>query len=470
MKKLILSLLPIAFLACRPVGPTYTPEPQRLPEAYGAKGGTMALESRWWETLGDPQLNGLIQQALAHSPDLRVAEARLRQSRALLGVQEAAGGPQLAVTALVSKDRQSLNSEAMANLPFKNVENNFTNHQIAFDASWELDLFGHTRRQVEAAGARADASAERLRDAGLVLSAEVARNYIDYRTGQRRLALAQENQKTHEETVRLVALQVQAGETTQLEAQRAMANRRFQKASLDDILIALRQNLSALSSLTDLSIAELESRLGEGRSLMAVPQAPAPGLPSDLLKRRPDLRATERDLAAANADVGVAVADQYPRFSLVGSGGWTSVESGNLLTNASRMWSIGPQMHLPLFQSGRLRSQVKANEAAYEAASATYRKAVLSAVADVEVALTRMARSEERRQQLEAAVAHQEKLVALTELQLKAGEVSKIAFLESQRSLIGQEDQALQAHSQSLSALVSLCKAMGGGWMGRGND
>jgi outer membrane protein TolC len=157
------------------------------------------------------------------------------------------------------------------------------------------------------------------------------------------------------------------------------------------------------------------------------------------------------------------VADQYPRFSLVGTGGWTSIQSGNLLTNASRMWSIGPQVHLPLFQSGRLRSQVKANEAAYEVASATYRKAVLSAMADVEVALTRLARSEERRQQLEGAAAHQEKLVALTELQLKTGEVSKLALLESRRSLISQEDQALQAHSQSLSALVALCKALGGG-------
>jgi NodT family efflux transporter outer membrane factor (OMF) lipoprotein len=422
-----------------------------------------ALQSRWWEPLGDPQLNGLIEQALAHSPDLRVAEARLHQSRAVLGIQEATDSPQLGVGALVSKDRLSPNSEMLANLPFKNVNTEFTNHQIAFDASWEIDLFGHSRRQVEAAGARIEASTERLRDAGLVLSAEVARNYIEYRTGQRRLALAQDNLKTQEETVRLVALQVQAGEATQLEVQRVGTSRRALKANLEDILTGLRQSLSALSTLTDLSLAELESRLGEGSLLMAVPQAPAPGLPSDLLKRRPDLRAAERDLAAANADVGVAVADQYPRFSLVGTGGWTSIQSGNLLTNASRMWSIGPQVHMPLFQSGRLRSQVKANEAAYEVASATYRKAVLSAMADVEVALTRLARSEERRQQLEGAAAHQEKLVALTELQLKTGEVSKLALLESRRSLISQEDQALQAHSQSLSALVALCKALGGG-------
>jgi NodT family efflux transporter outer membrane factor (OMF) lipoprotein len=463
MNKLILSLLPLALLACRPVGPSYTPEPQHLPVAYTAPGGVADLGSRWWEPLGDPQLNGLIERALAHSPDLRVAEARLRQSRALLGVQGATGGPQLGLGALVSKDRLSPNSEMMANLPFKNVNTEFTNHQIAFDASWELDLFGHTQRQMEAAGARAEASLERLRDAGLVLSAEVARNYIEYRTGQRRLALAQENLKNQEETARLVALQVQAGEATALETQRVGTNRRVLKANLEDILTSLRQSLSALASLTDLPMAELESRLGEGSLLMAVPQAPAPGLPSDLLKRRPDLRAAERDLSAANAEVGAAVADQYPRFTLMGTGGWTSIQSGNLLTNASRMWSIGPQVHLPLFQSGRLRSQVKANKAAYEATSATYRKAVLSAMADVEVALTRLARSEERRQQLEGAAVHQEKLVALTELQLKAGEVSKLALLESRRSLIGQEDQALQAHSQSLSALVSLCKALGGG-------
>lgn len=466
MHKLLLPCLPLLLMACHPVGPTYAPSPQRLPEAYATPSGTATLSPRWWEALGDAQLNGLIEAALAKSPDLRVAEARLRQSRAIQGIQDAAGGPTLGVGAQVSRDHLSRNSEMLANLPIKNINTDFTNHQIGFDASWEIDLFGHNRRLSEAAQARLEASAERLRDAGLVLSSEVARNYIDCRMWQQRLALAQDNLKNHEDLVRLLNLQAQAGEVTRLEVQRVETNRQVYEASLAELRIGWRQSLAALSTLTDLPLATLESRLGEAAQPMAVPEAPAPGLPSDLLKRRPDLRVAERELAAASADVGVAVADQYPRFSLIGTGGWASIQSGTLLTNASRLWSVGPQLHLTIFQSGRLKNQVKANEAAYEAASASYRKAVLVAVADVEVALTRVARSEERRQQLLRAEALQQKQVSLTELQLKVGEVPKTTLLEARRNLLSQQDQALQAKAQSLSALVALCKALGGGWAG----
>ncbi len=464
MTKRLLTFLPLLLVACHPVGPTYAPKPQRLPEAYSTMGGTARISSRWWEVLGDPQLNGLIEQALTQSPDLQMAEARLRQSRAIQGIQDAAGGPNLGVGAQASRDHLSRNSEMLANLPVKNVNTDFTNHQIGFDASWEIDLFGHNRRLSEAAQARLEASGERLRDVSLVLSSEVARNYIDCRMGQQRLALALDSLENHEALVRLLGLQVQAGEVTRLEVQRVETNRRVHEASLADIRIGLRQSLVALSTLTDLPLATLESRLGEAAPPMAVPEAPAPGLPSDLLQRRPDLRVAERELAAASADVGVAVADQYPRFSLVGTGGWASIQSGTLLTHASRMWSVGPQVHLPLFQSGRLKHQVKANEAAFEATAASYRKAVLVALGDVEVALTRVARSEERRQQLLAAEALQQKQVALTELQLKVGEVPKTALMEARKNLLNQQDQALQARAQSLTALVALCKALGGGW------
>jgi NodT family efflux transporter outer membrane factor (OMF) lipoprotein len=463
MKHLLL-YLPLLLLACRPVGPTYVRPAQSQADTYMTSGGTATLTSRWWESFGDAQLNDLIQQALAQSPDLRVAEARLRQARAVQGIQDAAGGPQLGVGGLVSRDRLSANSEMLANLPFKNIQTEFTNHQIAFDASWEIDVFGRDRRLSEAAQARTEASAERLRDAGLVLSAEVARNYIDYRTWQQRLTLAQENLKNHEALVRLTTLQASTGEVTSLEVRRTETSRRIQEASLADLRLGMRQSLAALSTLTALPMASLEARLGDTAQPLGIPEAPAPGLPSDLLRRRPDVRVAEREMAAACADVGVATADRYPRFSLVGMGGWASVQSGTLLESASRMWSVGPQVHLPIFNRGLLKSQVKVNEAAFEAASASYRKAVLTAVADVEVALTRMARSEDRRRQLVDAEAQQRRLASLTELQWKAGEVSKVTLLEARRNLIGQEDQTLQARAQSLTALVSLCKALGGGW------
>ena len=460
----LLFCLPFLFLGCRPVGPTYATPTTGLPEAFTASGGNRALTSRWWEPLHDARLNDLIQTALAQSPDLRIAEARLRQARAQQGIQDASGGPQVGLGGQLSRDRLSPNSGLLANLPVKGINPEFTTHQIAFDASWELDLFGHNQRLSEAAQARTEASTERLRDAGLVLSAEVARNYVDYRTGQQRLALAQANLKNHEELVRLTTLEARTGEVTSLEVQRVETNRQVYEAGLADLRLGLRQSLAALAVLTDLPMVTLEAQLGEASGPMVLPEAPAPGLPADLLRRRPDVRSAERDLAAASADIGVAVADRYPRFALVGTGGWASVQSGTLLENASRMWSLGPQFHVPIFNRGQLKNRVEANEAAFEAVSASYRKAVLTAVADVEVALTRMARSEERRRQLLDAEARQRQLAALTELQWKAGEVSKITLLEARRNLLGQEDQALQARSQSLSALVALCKALGGGW------
>ena len=466
MKRICLLPLPLLLLACRSVGTNYTRPPQTLPQTYTTPGGTANLTPTWWKSLGDPHLDALIQRALTHSPSLRIAEARFRQARAIQGVQDAAGGLNVGLGASVSRDRISLNGEQLAFMPNRNLNPNFTNHQIGFDASWELDLFGHNRRLAEGAQARTEASAERLRDASLILSAEVARAYIDLRMAQQRLRVAEEGLATHQETLRLMELVVRTGEGTQADAQRAQASLSAFEATLADLRLDLRQQFATLASLTDTPIQDLERDLREANPLMAVPPAPAAGLPSDLLEHRPDVRGAERDLAAACADVGVAKADRYPRFSLVGNGGWSSIQSGTLLSNASRMWSVGPQLHMPLFTQGRLKNQVTANTAAFDAARATYRKTVLEALSDVEVALTRLSQGEERRTQTAATADHQRQILHLTERQQVVGEVSKLNVLEARRLALLQEDQALRAHAQSLKALIALYKALGGGWQG----
>jgi NodT family efflux transporter outer membrane factor (OMF) lipoprotein len=474
MKKILL-LLPVALIGCGSVGPNYVPSKPNLPSAFSTSGGTVTLPSRWWESFKDPELNNLILKALTQSPDAKLAEARLRQARAVQGIQDAADGPKLGVGGFVNRDKLSSNSEMMANVPTVSIgpqgkpvsntpQTNFTNRQIAFDASWELDFFGHNRRLSEAANARTEAARERLRDAGLILSAEVGRNYVQYRMLQQRMGLATENLKNLEDLVHLTAVRSKAGEVSRQDVQRAEINRQNYEASLTELRFGMRQSLIVLSTLTDQPLAALEEELGKPAALMTIPDVPVVGVPSDLLQRRPDVRNSERELAAASADIGVAVADRYPRFSLVGSGGWNSVKPESLLNNVNRMWSIGPRVYLPLFDRGRIRSQVKANEAAYDAASASYRKTVLMAFADVEVALSRIAFSEERRSLLSGAESQQSELFHTTESQWKAGEVSKVALLEARRSLIAQQDQVLQAKADSLSAMVSLCKALGGGW------
>ena len=257
---------------------------------------------------------------------------------------------------------------------------------------------------------------------------------------------------------------MQAGDQARQELGKAEAARSRQAAALAALQTGLRQSLAALTVLADLSLEDLEARLGPARPLAEPPSAPGAGLPSELLRQRPDLRAAERELAAATADLGVAIADRWPRFSLLRNGGGSSVSSGSLLSTASTFWNAGPQLSLPLFSRGRLKQQVKASEAARDAAEAAYRKAVLAAVADAEVALVRLGRCEESRRRMEEAEAACRQVLALTEAQVQAGELSRFPLLEARRALQAQQDQAVQARAGSLVALASLHKALGGSW------
>jgi NodT family efflux transporter outer membrane factor (OMF) lipoprotein len=464
MKKLlVLPLLP-ALLACRPVGVDYHRPDLKVPAAFAVPAGPATAQLQWWDALGDPTLTGLIRAAYQASPDLRLAEARLRQARAQQGVQDAQDGPKVSFNAQVSRDKLSSNGEMFANVPLPDPRVNFTNYQAGFDASWEIDLFGHQRRLSEAAQARTEASFERLNDARLSLAAEVARTYIELRTWQQRLVLAEASSRDLDELVRLARVAFQAGDSSRQDLQQSEWVQSSYQATLPELQTGLRESLNSLATLSGQSLEQVQAQVGGPAPLPSVPAAPASGLPSDLLNRRPDLRAAERDLKAANADVGVAVADRYPRFSLVGQGGWNSIESGSLLRNASRTWSLGPQLSLPLFNQGLLKNQVRANQAAYDASLATYHKAVLSALADVDQAFTRMAQDERKRQQLLAAEAQQQQILALAERQFKAGDIARTGLLQAQRTLLSQRDQSVQAQSQSLTALVSVYKSLGGGW------
>lgn len=461
MQKLLLLPLVPALLACRPVGTDYRRPATALPERLAPGEGTGADP---WAGLHDPVLDGLVRQALASGPDVAAAQARLRQARGLQGVQDAQGGPNLAFGAKASRDRLSRNAEMFANVPIPNPKVDFDNFQAGFDASWEVDLFGRTRRLAEGAAARTWGASARVEDARLVVAAEVARNVIEARAWQARIALAGESRAALDELLRLARLSRDAGETSDMELRAAEASREAWLSTVPALEAGLRQNLGALSVLTGLGVEEVARRLEPARELGPVPAPPAAGLPSDLLNRRPDLRAAEAELAAANADVGAAKAALYPRFSLVGTAGWNSVHSGTLLENASRTWSLGPQLSLPLFNRGLLRGQVRAGEGALDAALAAYHKAVLAALADVDVAFTRLGRAEERRGAAERAASGQAEALRLAEAQFKAGEVAKTSVLQARRTLLEQRDQAVQARAQSLAALVSVGKALGRGW------
>ena len=269
------------------------------------------------------------------------------------------------------------------------------------------------------------------------------------------------------QSLQLTQQAVQAGELAASEL--ARLRNALSNLQADEPLLAQsrRQNLLALSVLTALPAAELQERLeqnAEGMSVPPVPPPPPSGLPADLMRHRPDVIAAERDWAAANAEVGVAVALQYPRLNLIGSAGWNSIHSDNLLDSASRMWSVGPALSLPIFESGRLQNQERAARANLQAAQAQYHKTLLAAVADVDGALQRLAQNEQRRVQLVQAEQAQATVLRLTQRQWAAGEAARLNVLEAQRALAAQTDLSVQAQAQSVLNVVALYKALGGGF------
>ena len=461
-----LALCILTLAGCSAVGPNYAPpEPKAVPTEYLEPAGTANLISTWQTLLSDPALQQLQQRALLDSPDLALALARLSQARAVQSVQEGSTGPTLNASTQATSDMLSKNGEMFAIVPpVQNLKTQFVNTQVGFDASWEIDLFGYQRRLSEAANARTEAAAMRAQDARVSLTAEVARNYLELRLWQQRIQLAQEQLKEIDDQLAITKVAVQYGETAKVDLQRLQNQRDNFAATLPALAFGERQNLAALSPLTGIPMAELQSLLQPTGTLPAMPEVPAAGLPAELLKHRPDVRAAERDWAAASADVGVATAAQYPRFSLVGNAGWQSVHDNDLITAASEFWSLGPRLSLPLFSSDRLANQVKANEAALDAARASYRKTLLGAVADVDAALSRLSRYELRRTQLVQAEAQQQEILRLTQAQFNAGAVARIDLIGALRNLNNQQDQLAQAQGQSLTALVALYKALGGGW------
>ena len=464
----------LLFTGCTTVGPDYqAPEAQQAPSAYlaASEPGWQVQNQAWleWQQwLPDELFASLLKSALDHNPDVQMALAHLAQARAEQAVQAGTTGPNVEAAAKVSDDRLSTQGELFANLPpSMAVKNQFDNRQLGFDASWELDLFGYQRRLNEGAKARTESIQAHAQDVRLSLAAEVARNYVELRLNQQRSRLLKAQIEPLAQSLQLTQQAVQAGELAASEL--ARLRNALSNLQADEPLLAQsrRQNLLALSVLTALPAAELQERLeqnAEGMSVPPVPPPPPSGLPADLMRHRPDVIAAERDLAAANAEVGVAVALQYPRLNLIGSAGWNSIHSDNLLDSASRMWSVGPALSLPIFESGRLQNQERAARANLQAAQAQYHKTLLAAVADVDGALQRLAQNEQRRVQLVQAEQAQATVLRLTQRQWAAGEAARLNVLEAQRALAAQTDLSVQAQAQSVLNVVALYKALGGGF------
>jgi len=421
------------------------------------------VDTTWWRGLGDAELARLVDLAVSGNRDLREAEARLRAARA---DRDAAAGralPQLDAGGSATANRLSRNGQ----LPIGNIpgfDRSFNLFDAGFDASWEIDLWGRNARAIDAAQARAEAAEATRRDVTMQVIAEVVANYADLRAAQARAASARADADAQARIAGLTEQRYRAGESARFDFVRADAQARATRAALAGLDADARAAAYRLALLTGNPPEALAGELLRPAPLPAPPPAIAAGLRSDLLRRRPDIRIAERQLAAATADAGVAVADQFPRLTLTGSVGQQSRNADDLTSGGSTRFSIGPSLHWPIFAGGTIRAQIRAADARADAAAAGYEKAVLGALADSETALNRYAAAQATRTDREAARDRTAEALDLARQRYRAGEDDLLVLLDAQSAYSAADTAAIDARAAELRAFVAACKALGGGW------
>jgi outer membrane protein, multidrug efflux system len=460
--KIFGAALTLIFSACAAVGPSYQRPEQEVPVHWGEVAGNISVRSdanlsTWWTLFNDPVLNSLITRAVASNQDLLLAETRIREARAEAGMTASKASPRMSASGGYTHNRtgeNTLTGEVDQDL-----------FQTGFDAGWELDIFGGLRRASEAAAASIEASVEDKRDVLVSLVAEVARNYIDLRGIQQRIAITEENISTQEKTVDMVSRRFQAGfgnELAVFQAKNQLAMTMFQIPGLQSAEIRSMHQLALLLGRTpEALIAELAPE----KLIPTIPPQVPVNLPSDLLRQRPDIRRAERQLAAATAEIGVATADLFPRFSLAALMGLeTTTGLSNLVTSGSRFWSAGPKVQWSLFDGGRTRAGVEAADSRRDRAQIVYEKAVLTALVEVGNALVTFSREQETHRILKTAVAAGQRAVGLSKSQYTLGLVDFLNVLQSELALSQSQDQLVQSEERLSLDMISLFKALGGGW------
>lgn len=458
-----LPFLALALLAGCTVGPNYhAPETRAAPQ-WLEPGTPGPVDLEWWKAFGDAKLTALIDQALAGTPDLREAEARLAEARA--NRDAVAGGrlPQVEAKGSATENVLSENGQLpIGNFP--GFEREFRLFDLGFDASWELDFWGRRTRQMQAANARVEAAQFAQRDVMLTLIAEIARNYVDLRGAQADLAEAERSAAADAEIARLTRLRFDAGEASRLEAERAEGAAKASQAALGEIRTRATGAAYRIAALLGQPPEQVAPGLLEPAPMPAAPAQILVGVRSELLQRRPDIRRAERELAAATADIGVATADLFPRFSLFGSVGQQARDPGDLLSSDSTRLQIGPSFSWPIFNMGTVRAQIRAADARAEGAAARYEKAVAGALADSEGAINRYLNAQRAAADAQSASSREQAALRLAELRFERGEDDKLTLERARQSALAAARRSEQAQAAVLQAAVALYKALGGGW------
>ena len=461
----LLPVLAVGLLlaGCAAVGPNYTKVEPKAPEKWhtdlqrGLNGALLNPETlaHWWSTLRDPELSSLENRAIQGNLDLKQGLARIREARALRGIQQADFYPTLDAAGSVVKGRRS--EHGVTGITG-------TLYSAGFDAGWELDIFGGVRRSVEAAQADLEATEENLHDVLVSLLAEVARNYVDVRTLQARLAAVRANLKAQQDIYELNLSRYHAGLIDELAAEQSHYIVESTRSQIPGLETSLERAKNRLAVLLGEKPGAMHKELAEPKPIPVLPVTVAVGIPAETLRHRPDIRRAERNLAAQTARIGVATADLYPRFALFGTIGLESISSGDLWEWASRTWSIGPSISWKIFHAGAIRQNIKVQTARQKQALIQYESAVLNAQEEVENALVAYAKEQRRRDSLKAAVTAARRAYELSWDRYQAGLVDFSNVLDATRSLQSFQDQLASSEGTATLNLISLYKALGGGW------
>ncbi|MGQ5523117.1 efflux transporter outer membrane subunit [Chitinimonas sp. PSY-7] len=450
-------LLGLLLTGCASVGPNYNSPQIQLAEQWQAAlphGGSTTTLVEWWHSFNDPTLSTLLRSAETDSPNLAKAMANIQAARAQQGVSDASALPSFNANAKISRAGTSKSEN----------QDSTTTKSGMFDASWEIDLFGAVRRSQEAAQATTKSKEASWHDARVSLAAEVASEYVRYRACQLLTTTYQDNLHSLEQTAHSTVSAVDAGLTPPADASLAQASVANAKAGLTQQQAECDLSIKSLVTLTGITEPALRKQLAADEPVLPQPaNLIVTSVPLQLLSQRPDLVSTERQLAAASAQIGQAEANRYPRLSLLGSISLTRTQSnGKSLETAP--WSFGPSLNLPLFDGGASKAKVREAEANYASSLATYQQAVRTAVQEVEQAMVRLDSASQREASIATSAAGYRHYFTASEQLWQAGGSSLLNLEQRRREALGAEQSLITVRRDRVLYGIALYKALGGGW------
>lgn len=452
-----------ALTACA-VGPDYkTPTMdagQAFANANNPEFSAQAVDVAWWKLFEDKDLTELVDQTVRHNRSLEVARANLREARALY--MEAGLNLAPIVNSHANYTDQKRSAAALNNRAFAPRELKLYN--IGFDAFWEVDFFGRVRRNIEASSDEVDAQEASLRDLGVSLIAEVARNYFELRGLQNQLATAKKNAMNQTQTLEITLVRLENGRGTELDTSRAKAQLDSTRALIPPLESAIQQTIHRLSVLTGQLPGALTEKLSQPAPLPKIPKTINIGRPAELLRRRPDIRIAERDLAAATARIGVATADLFPRVTFVGTIALEASTLSGIGAAGSDTYSAGPRISWAALDLGRVYARIKAADARAEANLAQYEQTVLSALEETENALVNYNQERNRRDLLALAAKASERAHELAHIRFAEGITDFLTVLDAELRLLQDQDSLARSETATATALAAIYKALGGGW------